>query len=295
MTYRRPRSLFRFNSRAPRGARRTRGCFPQRRLSVSIHAPRVGRDSRRPRSRTRQSFQFTRPAWGATRTIYRHYWNGGVSIHAPRVGRDRCPLCRIVATGVSIHAPRVGRDVDISIGTPGYVVSIHAPRVGRDTEFVGSYVTALVSIHAPRVGRDSSCPLNVQLRERFNSRAPRGARLVLHVPQGMIRVGFNSRAPRGARQQIAGDLRAIRRFQFTRPAWGATRVTVSPRRQVKFQFTRPAWGATGVRADGAQRVDVSIHAPRVGRDSTCTPPTWFRGFQFTRPAWGATRRTPLIR
>ena len=122
-----------FNPRAPCGARRphiTRGgddnAFQSTRpvwgatlrlpcwyllLSVSIHAPRVGRDALQalkggekkcfnPRapcgarpgnssmSAWRQTFQSTRPVWGAT--------------------AENCQLKRIII--VSIHAPRVGRD-----------------------------------------------------------------------------------------------------------------------------------------------------------------------------------------
>ena len=56
---------------------------------VSIHAPRVGRD-------TAIGFEFI---------------DGLVSIHAPRVGRDaRDRPGRDPPRRVSIHAPRVGRD-----------------------------------------------------------------------------------------------------------------------------------------------------------------------------------------
>jgi len=33
-------------------------------------------------------------------------------------------------------------------------------------------------------------------------------------------------------------------FQFTRPAWGATKAAVLDVPNGQFQFTRPAWGAT---------------------------------------------------
>ena len=76
-------------------------------------------------------------------------------------------------------------------------------------------------------------------------------------------------------------------FQSTRPAWGATFVAVLTGVTGTFQSTRPAWGATlnafgneklrrfNPRAPrGARRLmpsvmrsfEVSIHAPRVGRD-----------------------------
>ena len=89
---------------------------------------------------------------------------------------------------------------------------------------------------------------------------------------------------------------------------------VSPIRtacQKRFQSTRPVWGATGSIPPGEHNRCVSIHAPRVGRD-TLSPPTPKRStsfnprapcgarldisiddtavleFQSTRPVWGAT-------
>ena len=58
----------------------------------------------------------------------------------------------------------------------------------------------VVSIHAPRVGRDiPSSDRGTCSSQRFNPRAPRGARLLL--PQSLdIDHGFNPRAPRGARR-----------------------------------------------------------------------------------------------
>ena len=58
--------------------------------SVSIHAPRVGRD------------RFGYYDWST---------DDEVSIHAPRVGRDERLNDTGVPTIVSIHAPRVGRDL----------------------------------------------------------------------------------------------------------------------------------------------------------------------------------------
>ena len=36
---------------------------------------------------------------------------------------------------------------------------------------------------------------------------------------------------------------------------------------IEFQSTRPAWGATQEEAQPAQGTQISIHAPRMGRDS----------------------------
>ncbi len=146
---------------------------------ISIHAPRVGRDSaahaktslipyfnpRAPRGARRGAetiisfisrFQSTRPAWGATR--------GGV------------------------------------YGTLGGQISIHAPRVGRDEDIRVTMRGMCISIHAPRVGRDQAVQLLMLYGIDFNPRAPRGAR------QRSQRIcahpcHFNPRAPRGARRR----------------------------------------------------------------------------------------------
>ena len=82
---------------------------------------------------------------------------------------------------------------------------------------------------------------------------------------------------------------ARREFQFTRPAWGATTQNQRTGTPFEFQFTRPAWGATFAASEEYYEEDVSIHAPRMGRDLR-SPRTHIRVpvFQFTRPAWGAT-------
>ena len=144
---------------------------------VSIHAPRVGRDVRSLASSHRPRFQFTRPAWGATRKL------------------------NYLFTALA--------------------VSIHAPRVGRDAATLKNYSQAMVSIHAPRVGRDDKTYSFIKKPHRFNSRAPRGARLN-HGKMRRSCARFNSRAPRGARQYPSSKVCPEGSFQFTRPAWGAT-------------------------------------------------------------------------
>ena len=126
----------------------------------------------------------------------------------------------------------------------------------------------------------------------------------------------------------------LHRFQSTRPVWDATRAatasSASPsnfnprapcgarpddaemRRYIeKFQSTRPVWGATLPQPLKAFIVEISIHAPRVGRDApaaaqgfhcrnfnprapcgarhiAAAPDHKHTQFQSTRPVWGAT-------
>ena len=80
-------------------------------------------------------------------------------------------------------------------------------------------------------------------------------------------LNFNPRAPCGARRR---DLLFFGHF-------------------LGFQSTRPVWGATLVLVNNFCNREISIHAPRVGRD-VLPPPRGGeeQGFQSTRPVWGAT-------
>ena len=190
-----------------------------------------------------------------------------ISIHAPRVGRDaEGPAFFSKKIPISIHAPRVGRDHDPQRAKghpqdfnprapcgarrrgPGPAVereiSIHAPRVGRDNRIPTRRVHRPISIHAPRVGRD------------------RGWR-----SHGRTRNYFNPRAPCGARPGVVLGRPWSEKFQSTRPVWGATSQASTLYRTDVFQSTRPVWGATAFLSMVYTSTPISIHAPRVGRDS----------------------------
>ena len=58
---------------------------------------------------------------------------------------------------------------------------------------------------------------------------------------------------------------------------------------MRFQSTLPVWGATLGQRRAAARCGISIHAPRVGSDtSRLVSSTFLRIFQSTLPVWGAT-------
>ncbi len=193
---------FRFNPRAPRGARR---------LHVAVPSMSAG-------------FQSTRPTWGATLEPEIARGSTVVSIHAPHVGRDKYVLPPLLLCLVSIHAPHVGRDnqpkgsgestfaFQSTRPTWGATQRAHvshtqqcgfnprAPRgarqqarrstVGRDRfqstrptwgatySLPSGGTNSYVSIHAPHVGRDGVKIKGCRLPNSFNPRAPRGARLV---------------------------------------------------------------------------------------------------------------------
>ena len=57
-------------------------------------------------------------------------------------------------------------------------------------------------------------------------------------------------------------------FQSTRPVWGATPEAGTYSNLIKFQSTRPVWGATAFADSQKVQYIISIHAPRVGRDTS---------------------------
>ena len=235
-----------FNPRPPRAARLGSSVRIGVKDGFNPRAPRGARHGERRRGGAVGRFQSTRPARGAT--------------------RFRC-TCWPFVRCLNPRAPRgARRGLDVVADVP-LGVSIHAPRAGRDR---------------PRPSRPS--------------------------PPGC----FNPRAPRGARRAFDGPSERIKQFQSTRPARGATAQCLLPwKMSTMFQSTRPARGATlPVRREAHTR-KVSIHAPRAGRDhsslpasvdSGCFNPRAPRGarppkahlgeiyvlFQSTRPARGAT-------
>ena len=122
-----------------------------------------------------------------------------------------------------------------------------------------------ISIHAPRVGRDVH-PLRRRAGGRhFNPRAPCGARRTV-MKTDLLQSNFNPRAPCGARPLWPDFSRKMLTFQSTRPVWGATSICLLPAKLRNISIHAPRVG----RDDGLRRQRrcdaISIHAPRVGRD-----------------------------
>ena len=105
---------------------------------ISIHAPRVGRDTMCYLTVINQLiFQSTRPVWGATgyAPIYARQ-NFEFQSTRPVWGATDDDGGLPFFGHISIHAPRVGRDLRLLYGqAAGCIISIHAPRVGRDSKF----------------------------------------------------------------------------------------------------------------------------------------------------------------
>ncbi len=237
-----------FNPRAPYGAR-----LPS---TVSFRVPPV--------------FQSTRPVRGrdlsARPVPVRHV----VSIHAPRAGRDFAGWFWLMG----YHAfqstrPVRGATTLRECRRNRILVSIHAPRAGRDFRKADFAWGISVSIHAPRAGRDLDAPCHRHEHQRFQSTRPvRGATRRTCIVGNSAR-GFNPRAPCGARPIWVQVLLSCCVFQSTRPVRGATFLAFSSRPICsRFQSTRPVRGATVHLHRVRQLGQVSIHAPRAGRDGT---------------------------
>ena len=137
-----------------------------------------------------------------------------------------------------------GATEKVATVVPSTSISIHAPRAGRDgARGQRRCHPRPISIHAPRAGRDPHGMTRTPRRRYFNPRAPCGARPSASSPR-TLRSHFNPRAPCGARQRSVFRLVAV----------------------VEFQSTRPVRGATDVQKFSKEVVDISIHAPRAGRD-----------------------------
>ena len=192
---------------------------------------------------------------------------------------------------ISIHAPRVGRDRRQRTRWSRPSIFQSTRPVWGATAIRGARARAeAISIHAPRVGRDKG----------------RGENLV-------VTLDISIHAPRVGRDcgRHHTDDRA-KRFQSTRPVWGATRarLTSECRRRISIHAPRVGRDARW-RVPACGTSWISIHAPRVGRDAACEnqypagqhfnprAPCGARQhrklrllgalrFQSTRPVWGAT-------
>ena len=121
------------------------------RFSISIHAPRVGRDYRAGDGlHAKKIFQSTRPVWGATNGFCYLGERKDISIHAPRVGRDEPTIEVFKPKTISIHAPRVGRDSKFDDFTPSNLHKRYKRVLARpkNTREKGKIKQKLAYIHA---------------------------------------------------------------------------------------------------------------------------------------------------
>jgi len=161
------------------------------------------------------------------------------------------------------------------------MVSIHAPRVGRDFNHDERvYYRASFNSRAPRGARLRALP-SCHRPACFNSRAPRGARRFRPTPRAPHDVSIH--APRVGRDRPAYTRQYHDAVSIHAPRVGRDKAASVKDSLSTFQFTRPAWGATRHFAAIPSDSIVSIHAPRVGRDPFASAKL-FRHFSFNSRA-----------
>ena len=202
-----------FNPLSPHGERRLFRFLRGYRVPISIHSPRMGRDTtasgpksmtgyfnplsphgeRRSAARLPSScrrFQSTLPAWGET----------GSAVVRPMVKHNFNPL--------SPHGERPeGDQIKAYVG----LISIHSPRMGRDGVAWSSDRVRSISIHSPRMGRDSRRVRFSNPASHFNPLSPHGERPKDMKTWAGILGDFNPLSPHGERHepQRAAILTAI--------------------------------------------------------------------------------------
>ena len=184
------------------------------------------------------------------------------------MGRDKKKGPTPQGKTISIHAPRVGRDLPPRGGGERRKKFQSTRPVWGATAIRGARARAeAISIHAPRVGRDKGRGENLVVTLDISIHAPRvGRDCGRHHTDDRAKRFQSTRPVWGATWDQITDMAAAV-FQSTRPVWGATTLSLAWRYMRKtFQSTRPVWGATIRPKRGHFFLGISIHAPRVGRD-----------------------------
>ena len=160
----------------------------------------------------------------------------------------QCAKCsRRLAACISIHAPRAGCDLDTE--KPLVHVDDFNPRTPCGVRRWAS--------------RSSDLP-----RQYFNPRTPCGVRPCAAACRRRRGPDFNPRTPCGVRRWIRLLLPGTTNFNPRAPCGTRRSSRRCATRQHLFQSTRPVWDATFTPQRGRRAPKkISIHAPRVGRDS----------------------------
>ena len=202
----------------------------------------------------------------------RHVWQYAdgkhiISIHAPRAGRDCSPWAsRSLTRYFNPRAPCGARrcsSVSSSASAP-----FQSTRPVRGATVTEEEFLEAVKFQSTRPVRGATPIVNSSTFQGgdFNPRAPCGARLIITTRGAQPRRFQSTRPVRGATNEPAA-VKPAARFQSTRPVRGATNMTRTESLSLTFQSTRPVRGATSVQAYVLQACEISIHAPRAGRDS----------------------------
>ena len=298
---------------APRVGRDAIGIQAARIEAISIHAPRVGRDVEGKCAQIRSArFQSTRPVWGATSLAANGMECLGISIHAPRVGRDLVTKGGRWPDGYfNPRAPCGARPMHTVIAPDTSNFNPRAPCGARLTAGLSTWCVAKFQSTRPVWGATTRFAVLEERMKVFQSTRPVWGATWRHSVWRNNQSFQSTRPVWGATIMNRGEF-SYDVFQSTRPVWGATMPNTTgrsrswhfnPRAPCGARPRRPPRSATAVdfnpRAPCGARPEatapahkdeqISIHAPRVGRDITTMVLLLTRkSFQSTRPVWGAT-------
>ena len=236
-------------------------------------------------------FQPTLPARGATARNLRASPGPGISTHAPRTGSDRPLVDGGRGILISTHAPRTGSDTGARI-RPRFSATFQPtlPARGATSKPPKTSGGFEISTHAPRTGSDGGVPERHRAPLNFNPRSPHGERRRHRMELLRLHDDFNPRSPHGERHQRPhqppedGDFNPrsphgerpsslhvpefIISFQPTLPARGAT-VDAAAVQPARPDFNpRSPHGERRTHYAGAQKRNISTHAPRTGSDKS---------------------------
>ena len=110
----------------------------------------------------------------------------------------------------------------------------------------------------------------------------------LHTRRGTAIWGFNSRAPRGARLLISAGDNATKAFQFTCPSRSTTSVGLDDECGIPVSIHVPLAEHDSSSKPSASSLLVSIHVPLAEHDDRLFGTHLSSGFQFTCPSRSTT-------
>ena len=263
--------------------------------SISIHAPRVGSDSGRSPGRCWRLISIHAPRVGSDHRIRRR--DNPLRYFNPRSPCGERPWEQSKEYFEKLFQstlPVWGATILLASSLPGNAISIHAPRVGSDNpcctrkswnyrfqstlpvwgattnDATSSPVTVFQST-LPVWGATAVTANNVSDVTDFNPRSPCGERPAAPQVAANLTLHFNPRSPCGERPGGRGGYLM----------------------DSEFQSTLPVWGATGLQYILALRRHISIHAPRVGSDSSRQTPAGNQAYFNPRSPCGERQRRAL--
>jgi len=212
----------RFNPRAPRGARLGRLAQHGLEERVSIHAPRAGRDDQpRHRQRLLERFNPRAPRGARLREYVEQLVRYRFNPRAPRGARPRAFILSTAASSFNPRAPRGARPTPFIV--TAFDTAFQSTRPARGATIIQTGRLNQTEFQSTRPARGATAvPWPSSRSLTVSIHAPRAGRDGLLIAAYPFVGCFNPRAPRGARLADIERKVALRMFQSTRPARGAT-------------------------------------------------------------------------